>query len=33
LLALLHEPAFRTAVQALPGYDTAVMGRVIAEIG
>jgi putative molybdopterin biosynthesis protein len=28
LLALLHDEAFKTAVSALPGYDTAPMGTV-----
>ncbi len=34
LLALLREPdsAFRRAVQALGGYDTTAMGRVLAEL-
>jgi putative molybdopterin biosynthesis protein len=27
LLALLHEPAFREAVAALPGYDVTMMGQ------
>jgi putative molybdopterin biosynthesis protein len=33
LLGLLHEPNFRDAVAALPGYDVAPMGKVIAELG
>ncbi len=32
LLALLQDLSFREAVKRLPGYDTAVMGNVIAEI-
>jgi len=33
LLDLLHDAAFRQAVAALPGYDVAEMGQVVAEIG
>lgn len=32
LLALLHDPAFRQSVAALPGYDVEPMGNVVAEI-
>jgi putative molybdopterin biosynthesis protein len=32
LLTLLSDPAFRRAVQALPGYDVALMGSIIAEL-
>ncbi|MCZ7670603.1 MAG: hypothetical protein M5U34_27345 [Chloroflexi bacterium] len=28
LLALLHDDRFKTAVAALPGYDTTPMGQV-----
>lgn len=31
LRALLHDPAFQAAVAALPGYDPASMGTLIAE--
>lgn len=31
-LALLHDAAFKAAVAALPGYDTALMGTVAATI-
>lgn len=31
-LDLLHDPAFRAAVAALPGYDISQMGEVAAEI-
>jgi putative molybdopterin biosynthesis protein len=33
LLALLHKPEFRDAVDTIAGYDTAPMGEIIAEIG
>lgn len=33
LLDLLHDVAFRQAVAALPGYDVAEMGQIVAEIG
>jgi putative molybdopterin biosynthesis protein len=33
LLELLHKPEFRDAVDALAGYDTAPMGKIIAELG
>ncbi len=33
LFQVLDDPAFRRAVAALPGYDVAPMGRIIAEIG
>lgn len=32
LLALLHNDEFRRAVAALPGYDVAVMGTLVAEL-
>ncbi len=32
LFAVLDDPAFRQAVQALPGYDIQPMGRLVAEI-
>jgi putative molybdopterin biosynthesis protein len=32
LLELLTDPEFRAAVDALPGYDTSPMGKVIAEL-
>jgi putative molybdopterin biosynthesis protein len=32
LLALTHDQAFRRAVESLPGYDTRLMGNVIAEL-
>ncbi len=32
LLGLLSSPSFRKAVEALPGYDTAPMGEVVAEL-
>ncbi len=33
LLELLDHPAFREAVEALPGYSTQPMGKIIAETG
>ncbi len=33
LLALLHDPAFRAAVAAMPGYDVSGMGDVVADEG
>jgi putative molybdopterin biosynthesis protein len=33
LLAILHDPHFRAQVAALPGYDVAHMGEVVAELG
>ena len=33
LFDLMIDPAFRQAVQALPGYDVAEMGRVVVECG
>lgn len=32
LLELLHDPAFRQAVAALPGYDVSAMGNLVAKI-
>jgi len=32
LLALLQEPDFKQAIEALPGYDTRSMGRLVAHI-
>ena len=29
---VLQNPAFRQAVQALPGYDISPMGKIISEI-
>lgn len=33
LLELLEEAAFRKAVAAMPGYDTSIMGTLVAEAG
>ena len=33
LLAILRDPTFADAVREMGGYDTAMMGRVIAQIG
>lgn len=33
LLALLHDPAFRKAVAAMPGYDVTRMGEVVETFG
>jgi putative molybdopterin biosynthesis protein len=33
LLELLNENAFRNAINAIAGYDTAPMGEIIAEVG
>jgi putative molybdopterin biosynthesis protein len=33
LFELLHDPAFRRAVAALPGYEVSRMGTIIAEVG
>ncbi len=32
LMGILHLPAFQNAVKALPGYDTGIMGTLIAEV-
>jgi putative molybdopterin biosynthesis protein len=32
LFDLLHSAKFQAAVKALPGYDTAIMGTLIAEV-
>jgi putative molybdopterin biosynthesis protein len=32
LFMVIADPAFRQAVALMPGYDTSIMGRVIAEV-
>jgi len=32
LLETLEDPAFRQAVAALPGYNVARMGKLVAEV-
>ncbi|HEY9089660.1 MAG TPA: substrate-binding domain-containing protein, partial [Anaerolineaceae bacterium] len=31
LFDLMHDPAFRLAVAALPGYDISVMGKIVLD--
>jgi hypothetical protein len=33
LLAVLHDPGFQAQVAAMPGYEVARMGGIVAELG